>query len=65
MELELNYLSSKIEEIEGKLYTIETNIKNFTTDSELKFIESQLTGLNKEKGILENILNKLTEIELV
>ena len=54
MELEMNYLSSKIEDIDESInvgigidYTIE-----------------DIKGMESEKELLENILNKLTEIAL-
>lgn len=64
MEKELNYLSSKIEILEGKIYTLETNKKHYTTPMGINFYDSQLIGMEQEKEVLENILNALTINEL-
>ena len=64
MEKELNYLSNKIYMLEGKIDTIETNKKNYTTPTEVSFYVCQLIDMKSEKQVLENILNKLTEIAL-
>ena len=64
MELEMNYLSEKIDKLEGQIDTIVINKKNFTTPLEINFYNIQLEGMGEEKEILENILNKLTEIVL-
>ena len=64
MEKELNYLSNKIEILEGKIETLETNKKNYTTTTEINFYVSQSTDMEQEKEVLENILNALTINEL-
>ena len=64
MEKELNYLSNKIEILEGKIETLETNKKNYTTTTEINFYVSQSTDMEEEKQVLENILNALTINEL-
>jgi len=56
MEEEINYLSEKIKELESKLYTLESNIKNFTTIFERKFYKTQRYSILKQKDILESIL---------
>ncbi len=58
MEKELNYLSEKIQRVEHDIALCEFGLLlNVTTHEEL-------TDLQTEKRMLENILNKLTEIEL-
>ena len=64
MEKELNYLSNKIEILEEKIETLETNKKNYTTTTEINFYVSQSTDMEEEKEVLENILNALTINEL-
>jgi prefoldin subunit 5 len=64
MEKELNYLSNKIEILEGKIETLETNKKNYTTTTEINFYVSKTTDMKEEKEVLENILNALTINEL-
>tara|TARA_R110000782_G_C14489472_1_gene377107 strand:- start:22 stop:201 length:180 start_codon:yes stop_codon:yes gene_type:complete len=58
MEKELNYLSDKIEQVEHDIDLCEFGLPiNATTPEELK-------ELQIEKLMLENILNKLTQVEL-
>ena len=64
MEKELNYLSNKIYMLEGKINTLETNRNKYTTTTEINFYVSQLSDMKEEKEVLENILNKITEIAL-
>ncbi len=64
MEKELNYLSNKIYMLEGKIDTLETNRNKYTTTTEINFYVSQLSDMKEEKEVLENILNKITEIAL-
>ena len=64
MEKELNYLSNKIYMLEGKIDTLETNRSKYTTITEINFYVSQLSDMKEEKEVLENILNKITEIAL-
>ena len=64
MEEELNYLSEKIEYLDGQLNTAYDNKKNYTTDIEIVFYESTVIELTTEKELLENILNALTINEL-
>jgi len=64
MEKELNYLNFKIEILEGKIYNLESNKKNYTTTTEINFYVSQKTDMEQEKEVLENILNVLTINEL-
>lgn len=64
MEKELNYLSNKIYMLEGKIDTLETNRNKYTTTTEVNFYVSQLSDMKEEKEVLENILNKITEIAL-
>lgn len=64
MEKELNYLSNKIYVLEGKIDTLETNRNKYTTTTEINFYVSQLSDMKEEKEVLENILNKITEIAL-
>jgi prefoldin subunit 5 len=64
MEKELNYLSNKIYMLEGKINTLETNRNKYTTTTEINFYVSQLSDMKEEKEVLENILNKITEIVL-
>lgn len=64
MEKELNYLSCKIEMLEGKINTLENNKKNYTTTTEINFYVSQKIDMEQEHEILENILNALTINEL-
>ena len=64
MEKELNYLSNKIYMLEGKIDTLETNRNKYTTTTEVNFYVSQLSDMKEEKEVLENILNKITEISL-
>lgn len=64
MEKELNYLSNKIEILEGKIYTLEANKKNYTTTIEINFYVSQKIDMEQEHEVLENILNALTIKEL-
>ena len=59
MELELSYLSEKIDDIDYKIDLCEYGIDIGCSDEEEK------EALIQEKQILENILNKLTEIELI
>ena len=58
MEKELNYLSEKIEKVEHDI-----DLCEFGLDLNASCVED-LQILEKEKQLLENILNKLTEIEL-
>ena len=58
MEKELNYLSEKIEKAEHDI-----NLCEFGLDLNASCVED-LEILQNEKTFLENILNKLTEIEL-
>ena len=64
MEKELNYLSEKIEVIDGQIYTLERNKNNYTTPHEIVFYISKFHVLNNEKTLLENILNTITINEL-
>ena len=64
MEKELNYLSNKIYMLEGKIDTLETNRNKYNTTTEINFYVSQLSDMKEEKEVLENILNKITEIAL-
>tara|TARA_R110002012_G_scaffold26920_1_gene86910 strand:- start:271 stop:468 length:198 start_codon:yes stop_codon:yes gene_type:complete len=64
MGKELNYLSNKIYMLEGKINTLETNRNKYTTTTEINFYVSQLSDMKEEKEVLENILNKITEIAL-
>jgi hypothetical protein len=64
MEKELNYLSEKGGELEGKIYTLESNKSNYTTPNEVNFYTKELNKMKSEKTILENILNQLTVNEL-
>ena len=64
MTKELNYLSNKIYMLEGKIDTLETNRNKYTTTTEINFYVSQLSDMKEEKEVLENILNKITEIAL-
>ena len=58
MEKELNYLSEKIDKVEHDINLCEFGLPlNASTPEELHELQS-------EKRMLENILNKLTEIEL-
>ena len=58
MEKELNYLSEKIEKVEHDI-----NLCEFGLDLNASCVED-LQILQDEKILLENILNKLTEIAL-
>lgn len=60
MEEELNYLSEKIEEVEHIIDIKKDGLLMGLGSSEDKVIEN----LKKEKKLLENILNKITIIEL-
>jgi len=64
MEKELNYLSHKIDELEGQMYTLTSNKKNYTTDLEINFYVSKLYDICEEKKVLENITNYVTINEL-
>lgn len=64
MEEELNYLSCKIEHLDGQINTLEINKKNYTTPVEINFYISQFKNMNQEKEILENILNAITIVTL-
>ena len=58
MEQEMNYLSQKIEKYENIITELE---RLAAQKSDYNY---SLQKLRKEKKLLENILNKLTEIEL-
>lgn len=58
MEKELNYLSEKIEKVDHNINLCEFGLPLNATTLE------ELNELQIEKRMLENILNKLTEIEL-
>ena len=62
MEKELNYLSCKIYDIEGRLATLRQNKKNYTTQAELIFYVSQFKSMSEEKEIYENILNAINSL---
>lgn len=57
MEKELNYISERIAEIDGMLDLMES-------DNEKDYCANDIRDFYEEKEILENILNKLTLIEL-
>lgn len=56
MEKEINYLRNKIYMLEGKIDTLGTNRNKYTTTIEVNFYVSQLSDMEKEKEVLENIL---------
>lgn len=58
MEEEINYLSKKIDKYENSITELE---RLAAQQSDYNY---SLQKLIKEKELLENILNKLTEIEL-
>jgi predicted nuclease with TOPRIM domain len=58
MEEEMNYLSEKIDKYESSITELE---RLAAQQSDYNY---SLQKLRKEKKLLENILNKLTEIEL-
>jgi predicted nuclease with TOPRIM domain len=58
MEEEMNYLSEKIDKYESSIAGLE---RLAAQQSDYNY---SLQKLRKEKKLLENILNKLTEIEL-
>jgi len=55
MEKELNYLSEKIQDLENKVQR----------DFHYGYIGKKIDDQIKEINILKNILNKLTEVELI
>ncbi len=57
MENELNYISDKIEEVEHSIRLVKFGMPLSVCS------KSDLLGLQNEKEMLENILNKLTEIK--
>lgn len=58
MEEEMNYLSKKIDKYESSITELE---RLAAQQSDYNY---SLKELRKEKKLIENILNKLTEIEL-
>ena len=56
MENELNYLSEKIAGLDSKIANLH--------DGAMEVYDSELKECEKEHEMLENILNKLTEIAL-
>ena len=58
MEEEMNYLSQKIDKYESSITELE---RLAAQQSDYNY---SLQKLRREKKLLENILNKLTEIEL-
>jgi len=58
MEEEMNYLSQKIDKYESSITELEV------LSAQHSYYNYSLQKLRKEKKLLENILNKLTEIEL-
>jgi hypothetical protein len=58
MEKELNYISEKIEEVEHSIHLIEFGMPLGLHN------KGDLLKIQNEKDMLENILNKLTELEL-
>ena len=58
MEKEMNYLSEKIDKLESSIYEVS---RLAAQQSDYNY---SLAKLRNEKQILENILNKLTEIAL-
>jgi hypothetical protein len=58
MENELNYISDKIEEVEHSIHLVEFGMPIGVHS------KGDLLKLQNEKEMLENILAKLTEVEL-
>lgn len=63
MKEELNYLSEKIDIIEGKLDILKVNKSKYTSCIELNYYRNTVYQKTKELRLLNNMLSKLTEIE--